>query len=56
MDLERIRHLESLPETEAAARIRALQARYGEDLCLLAHLYQRAPCRVYEKRSTSGTR
>lgn len=41
MDLEVIRKLESLPEGEAADRIRTIRSRYGKDLCLLAHLYQR---------------
>lgn len=41
VDLERIRELEALPEAEAASRIRAIRARYGKDICLLAHLYQR---------------
>lgn len=41
MDMEAIRKLEALPEEEAAARIRELKKHYGNDLCLLAHLYQR---------------
>jgi quinolinate synthase len=39
--LERLKELEKLPEAEAADRIRAIRARYGKDVCLLAHLYQR---------------
>jgi quinolinate synthase len=41
MDLEYIRQLESLPEAELSDRIRTLKQRYGRDLCILAHLYQR---------------
>lgn len=41
MDLNRIRELEALPEEESAKRIRTLKNKYGPDLCLLAHLYQR---------------
>lgn len=40
-DIEAIRKLEALPEAEAAERIRAIRARYGNQICLLAHLYQR---------------
>lgn len=41
MDMNAIRVLEALPEEEASRRIREIRARYGKDLCLLAHLYQR---------------
>ncbi len=41
MNLERVRQLEAIPEAEAADRIRAIRARYGKEICLLAHLYQR---------------
>jgi quinolinate synthase len=41
IDLEKIRELDRLPEAETSARIRALRAKYGKDVCLLAHLYQR---------------
>ncbi len=40
-NMDRIRELEALPEGEAAERIRAIRLKYGSDLCLLAHLYQR---------------
>jgi quinolinate synthase len=41
MDLDRIRELEALPEKEAASRIRAILESRKDDVCLLAHLYQR---------------
>ncbi len=41
MDLGRIRTLEALPEEEAAGRIQAERDRFGKNLCVLAHLYQR---------------
>ncbi len=41
MDIEKIRSYESLPEEEISARIRAIKKEQGQDLCLLAHLYQR---------------
>jgi len=41
MNLEAIRQLEALPEEEAARRIQAIRDKYGKDLCVLAHLYQR---------------
>src|ERR1043165_8763800 len=40
-DLAEIQKLESLPENEISDEIRALRAKYGKDVCLLAHLYQR---------------
>jgi quinolinate synthase len=40
-DLETIRRYEALPEAEASERIQALRAKYGKDVVLLAHLYQR---------------
>ncbi len=40
-DLERIKELEALPESEAADRVRTLRAEHGKNLCILAHLYQR---------------
>lgn len=39
--LETIRDYESLPEEELVRRIRAQRAKYGKEVCLLAHLYQR---------------
>jgi len=41
MDIEAIRQSDCLPEEEAAVRIRVLKEKYGSDLCILAHLYQR---------------
>lgn len=41
MNVETIRQLESLPEAQTAERILAVKQKYGKDLCLLAHLYQR---------------
>jgi len=41
IDLDAIRKLEALPEEETAQRIQALREKYGSDLCVLAHLYQR---------------
>lgn len=41
MDMERIRHYEGLPEEELAQGIRSIKGKYGKDLCVLAHLYQR---------------
>lgn len=39
--LEDIAQLEKLPEAELSDRIRKVRAKYGKELCLLAHLYQR---------------
>jgi len=41
MDLNRIAQLESLPEEELAQRIRDIRKLRGQEVCLLAHLYQR---------------
>ncbi len=41
IDLNRIRELESLPESESIARIAKILADRKDDVCLLAHLYQR---------------
>lgn len=41
MDIELIRKLESLPDSEISTRIREIKTKYGKDLCILAHLYQR---------------
>jgi len=41
MNLSDITTLESLPESEALARIHTVRRQWGKDLCLLAHLYQR---------------
>ena len=41
MDMDRIRELEQLPEAEASRRIGEIRKRYGKEICLLAHLYQR---------------
>jgi quinolinate synthase len=40
-DIDRIRHLESLPETEVIAAIQTIREQHGKSLCILAHLYQR---------------
>lgn len=40
-DMERIRHLESLPDAENVEAIRKIRSQYGRDILLLAHLYQR---------------
>ena len=40
-DMDEIRRLESLSEKEASERIRKTKEKYGKDLVILAHLYQR---------------
>ncbi len=40
-DLEAVRALEALPESELVGRIAQVKKKYGSDLCILAHLYQR---------------
>jgi quinolinate synthase len=40
-DMERIRELEALPEQTLVQKIQAIRDERGEDLCILAHLYQR---------------
>ncbi|MFM8314779.1 MAG: quinolinate synthase NadA, partial [Deltaproteobacteria bacterium] len=40
-DMDRIRQLEAMDEDVLVQRIRELRGKYGSDLCLLAHLYQR---------------
>ncbi len=41
MNLDEIAKFEALPESEALARIHIVRRKWGKDLCLLAHLYQR---------------
>jgi len=41
MNLEAIKKLELLPETELSQRIQTIRKERGKDLCILAHLYQR---------------
>lgn len=40
-DREQAKALDALPEAELVGRLRAAKERYGKDLCVLAHLYQR---------------
>lgn len=41
LNIEKIRDYDALPEEECARRIRHLREKYGKEVCLLAHLYQR---------------
>jgi quinolinate synthase len=41
MDLDRIRDLENLPESELSEKIAEIKEKHGKELVLLAHLYQR---------------
>jgi quinolinate synthase len=41
LEMEKIRFLENLDDTESVHLIKEIKKNYGKDLCILAHLYQR---------------